>query len=215
DRRRRRAPPASPRLDRHRDRALGGGRPAPLPQLRRRDRDRDRPARASRPAPGDRTGARPRPPAEMGGAHDGPRPAALRRPPDRFAGPHRPPSPASRAAIRPRGARRALPRSRGPRPGPHRPPAPRRLQRRGLVTRIIETISGIQSYVAACRKRGMKVGFVPTMGAFHEGHLTLMREARRNNDAVIVSIFVNPIQFSAGEDYDRYPRRLEQDTKMA
>ena len=83
------------------------------------------------------------------------------------------------------------------------------------MTRIIETISGIQSYVAACRKRGMKVGFVPTMGAFHEGHLTLMREARRNNDAVIVSIFVNPIQFSAGEDYDRYPRRLEQDTKMA
>jgi pantoate--beta-alanine ligase len=83
------------------------------------------------------------------------------------------------------------------------------------VTRIIETISGIQSYVAACRKRAMRVGFVPTMGAFHEGHLTLMREARRNNDAVIVSIFVNPIQFSAGEDYDRYPRRLEQDTKMA
>ena len=83
------------------------------------------------------------------------------------------------------------------------------------MTRIIETIAGIQGYVAACRKRGMKVGFVPTMGAFHEGHLTLMREARRNNDAVIVSIFVNPIQFAAGEDYDRYPRRLEQDTKMA
>jgi pantoate--beta-alanine ligase len=83
------------------------------------------------------------------------------------------------------------------------------------VTRIVETLAGIQGYVAACRKRGMKVGFVPTMGAFHEGHLTLMREARRNNNAVIVSIFVNPIQFSAGEDYDRYPRRLEQDTKMA
>lgn len=83
------------------------------------------------------------------------------------------------------------------------------------MTRIIETISGIQAYVAACRKRGLKVGFVPTMGAFHEGHLTLMREARRNNNAVIVSIFVNPIQFTAGEDYDRYPRRLEQDTKMA
>jgi len=83
------------------------------------------------------------------------------------------------------------------------------------MTRIIETLAGIQAYVAACRKRGMHVGFVPTMGAFHEGHLTLMREARRNNDAVIVSIFVNPIQFTAGEDFDRYPRRLDQDTKMA
>jgi pantoate--beta-alanine ligase len=83
------------------------------------------------------------------------------------------------------------------------------------VTRIVESISAIQAYVGGCRKRAMKVGFVPTMGAFHEGHLTLMREARRNNNAVIVSIFVNPIQFSAGEDYDRYPRRLEQDTKMA
>lgn len=83
------------------------------------------------------------------------------------------------------------------------------------MTKIIETLSGIQAYVAACRKAGKKVGFVPTMGAFHEGHLTLMREARRNNGAVIVSIFVNPIQFTAGEDYDRYPRRLEQDTKMA
>jgi pantoate--beta-alanine ligase len=83
------------------------------------------------------------------------------------------------------------------------------------MTRIIETLSGIQAYVSACRKAGKKVGFVPTMGAFHEGHLTLMREARRNNGAVIVSIFVNPIQFTAGEDFDRYPRRLEQDTRMA
>jgi pantoate--beta-alanine ligase len=83
------------------------------------------------------------------------------------------------------------------------------------MTRMIDTISGIEAYVAACRKAGKKVGFVPTMGAFHEGHLTLMREARRNNGAVIVSIFVNPIQFTAGEDFDRYPRRIEQDTKMA
>jgi len=59
------------------------------------------------------------------------------------------------------------------------------------------------------------VGFVPTMGAFHPGHLSLMREARRRHGSVIVSIFVNPLQFSAGEDYDRYPRRLDQDAKMA
>jgi pantoate--beta-alanine ligase len=83
------------------------------------------------------------------------------------------------------------------------------------MTRRIETIRDIQSYVAGCRKRGFAIGFVPTMGAFHAGHLSLMRQARRENDAVIVSIFVNPLQFSAGEDYDRYPRRLEQDTKMA
>ena len=81
--------------------------------------------------------------------------------------------------------------------------------------RRLESIADIQAYVAACRKRGLTVGFVPTMGAFHEGHLSLMRQARKENGAVIVSIFVNPLQFSAGEDYDRYPRRLDQDTKMA
>jgi len=83
------------------------------------------------------------------------------------------------------------------------------------VTRRIETICEIQACVAACRQKGMSVGFVPTMGAFHLGHLSLMNQARRENDAVIVSIFVNPLQFSAGEDYDRYPRRLQQDQKMA
>ena len=81
--------------------------------------------------------------------------------------------------------------------------------------RRIETIAEMQAYVAACRKKGQNVGFVPTMGAFHEGHLTLMRQARKDNGAVVVSIFVNPLQFSAGEDYDRYPRRLEQDSRMA
>ena len=81
--------------------------------------------------------------------------------------------------------------------------------------RRIETLREIQAYVGACRRKGMTVGFVPTMGAFHEGHLSLMRQARRENDAVIVSIFVNPLQFSAGEDYDRYPRRLEADQEMA
>ncbi len=83
------------------------------------------------------------------------------------------------------------------------------------MTLRIETVRGIRDYVAACRKKGMTVGLVPTMGALHEGHLSLIRQARRDNDSVIVSIFVNPLQFSAGEDYDRYPRRLAQDEKMA
>ncbi|MFN3486149.1 MAG: pantoate--beta-alanine ligase [Planctomycetota bacterium] len=81
--------------------------------------------------------------------------------------------------------------------------------------RTLETIRDVQDYVASCRKKGLSIGFVPTMGAFHEGHLSLMRQARKDNKAVIVSIFVNPLQFSAGEDYDRYPRRLDQDARLA
>ncbi|OHB77197.1 MAG: pantoate--beta-alanine ligase, partial [Planctomycetes bacterium RBG_16_59_8] len=67
----------------------------------------------------------------------------------------------------------------------------------------------------AARREKLSVGFVPTMGAFHEGHMSLIRKAREENDRVIVSIFVNPLQFSAGEDYDCYPRRPHQDIKMA
>lgn len=83
------------------------------------------------------------------------------------------------------------------------------------MTRRIETISGVKAWTAACRRKGQSIGFIPTMGAFHEGHLSLMRQAHKETDAVIASIFVNPLQFSAGEDYDRYPRRLEQDARMA
>lgn len=81
--------------------------------------------------------------------------------------------------------------------------------------RLVETIRDVRAHVAASRKRGHLVGFVPTMGAFHLGHLSLMHQAKKEADTVIVSIFVNPLQFAAGEDYDRYPRQMAKDLRMA
>ena len=69
-------------------------------------------------------------------------------------------------------------------------------------------------WCAARRTQGATLGFVPTMGALHEGHLTLVERARRECDAVVVSVFVNPLQFNDPRDYERYPRDLEGDARL-
>ncbi|AZR59884.1 pantoate--beta-alanine ligase [Eikenella corrodens] len=73
--------------------------------------------------------------------------------------------------------------------------------------KIIHTIQELRDW----RREAGSVAFVPTMGNLHEGHLALVREAAKRADKVVVSIFVNPLQFGQGEDFDRYPRTLEQD----
>ena len=77
--------------------------------------------------------------------------------------------------------------------------------------KIVTTIAKLQSYLSAARDKGQSIGFVPTMGALHKGHIELMRIAKTQNPVVAVSIFVNPTQFNNSNDLQNYPRTLEQD----
>jgi pantoate--beta-alanine ligase len=79
---------------------------------------------------------------------------------------------------------------------------------------VLATCSEIRSVVEDARRRGQSIGLVPTMGALHEGHLSLVRRANSACDRTIVTIFVNPTQFGPGEDFSRYPRTLDADLKL-
>jgi pantoate--beta-alanine ligase len=77
--------------------------------------------------------------------------------------------------------------------------------------KVLTSVEELRATLAVWRKAGERIAFVPTMGNLHAGHLDLVREATRRSDRVVVSIFVNPMQFGEGEDYDAYPRTLEED----
>lgn len=83
------------------------------------------------------------------------------------------------------------------------------------MTKCITTVKEMQKLTSQFKREGQSIGFVPTIGALHEGHLTMMRQSSAENDISIISVFVNPLQFGPNEDYEAYPRQIEQDTQAA
>ncbi|MBF8298515.1 MAG: panC, partial [candidate division NC10 bacterium] len=104
-----------------------------------------------------------------------------------------------------RGAERGMPKGQWRVPGTVR----------GKVMQVVYEPSAVQRLCESIRRGGRTIGLVPTMGFLHEGHLSLMRRARAENDVLAVSIFVNPTQFGQGEDFDSYPRDLQGDLALS
>ncbi len=80
---------------------------------------------------------------------------------------------------------------------------------------LLKTTAELEQWFAGTHRKNNTLGFVPTMGYLHAGHLSLIRKAKEENDLVVVSIFVNPTQFAPGEDFESYPRDIERDYKLA